>query len=97
MVPAALMTIAQMADLITARVSQHGPLFGMHVSRHVETNPIAAVVTGDPALAMITKVTLLAFVCALSVQIARKHRRTSNAVLLFGSLVGIVGTISNVV
>ena len=84
-----LLTVAQLADLITGYVQRPSGWTS------VEHNPIAATLLATPLLAVAAKAALLALV-ASTVAIVRPTRpRLAALVLLVGTAAGIVGALSN--
>ena len=84
MILPALFTLAQMADLVTADLAR-------------EANPIAAGLLTQPLAAFAAKVALVAGACLVAEAMyrLRRYRLVGHAVLLVGTIVGIVGFISN--
>lgn len=74
--------IAQLTDFYTANPS-------------TEVHPVGAVLLTTPALALAAKVTLIVFCLAVASIAKRKHARVGSVVLVFGTLAGVVGTLSN--
>ncbi len=76
-------TIAQLLDLATASRVAH------------ELNPLAAALLQMPLAGLVTKIALVAFVVAVADIVARQRPRLAFGLLLFGTLAGLVGAISN--
>ncbi len=79
----AAFTLAQAADLVSALV----------VAR--ELNPIAASIVGRPLLALALKVALVALVVAVAEICDRRRPLLARAVLLIGTVAGLLGALSN--
>lgn len=76
-------TLAQLADLVSALV----------VAR--ELNPIAASIVGRPVLALGLKLALVALVVAVAEICDRRRPLLARMVLLFGTVAGLLGALSN--
>ena len=79
----AAFTLAQLADLMSALV----------VAR--ELNPIAATIVGRPLLALAVKLALVALVVAIAEISDRRRPFVARMVLLFGTVAGLLGALSN--
>ena len=79
----AAFTLAQAADLVSALV----------VAR--ELNPIAASIVERPLLALALKVALVALVVAVAEICDRRRPLLARAVLLIGTVAGLLGALSN--
>lgn len=75
-------TLAQLADLATARIE-------------IEVNPLAAELLTMPLGAFAAKTALVALVCAVAAIAARRHRIMPRIVLLVATIAGVVGFVSN--
>jgi hypothetical protein len=80
---AVVFAVAQLADLVTAS----------RVTR--ELNPIAAALMADPILGLVVKVLLIVFVVAVADVLSERRPSLARLLLLFGSVAGIAGVISN--
>jgi hypothetical protein len=80
---AALFTLSQLADLLTASV----------VAR--ELNPIAAALASHPMLGFALKIALIAFVVAVADICDRRRPGLARIVLIVGTLAGLAGALSN--
>lgn len=76
-------TLAQLADLFSALL----------VAR--ELNPIAATIVNQPLLALAVKLALVALVVAIAEISDRRRPLVARAVLLFGTVAGLLGALSN--
>jgi len=79
----AVFTIAQLADLVTARVVAH------------ELNPIAVSLASEPLLGFALKVALIALVVAVADICDRRRPGLARLVLVIGTIAGVVGAVSN--
>ena len=79
---AALLTVAQLADLVTSRLA-------------TEVHPIGAALLSQTGYALIAKVALISLVCAVAEIAYRKHVNVARFVLLAGIAGGLLGTWSN--
>jgi hypothetical protein len=79
----AAFTLAQLADLVLALV----------VTR--ELNPIAASIVGRPLLAIALKLGLVALVVAVAEICDRRRPLLARAVLVIGTIAGLLGALSN--
>ena len=80
---AAIFAVAQLADLVTA----------WRVAR--ELNPLAAVLLSEPLVGLVVKVLLIVFVVAVAELVARRRPGLARLLLLFGTVAGLAGVISN--
>jgi hypothetical protein len=83
MIGAAVITLAQLADLVTARASH-------------EINPFIALVLERPVLAFALKAAEVALILAVVVNADVRHRWLGSALIVMGTTAGVVGAISNV-
>jgi hypothetical protein len=75
-------TLAELLDLVTSQVAR-------------ELNPIAAALLQIPLGGLVSKLALAAFVVAVADIVARRRPGLALALLLFGTLAGLVGAVSN--
>ena len=75
-------TLAQLADFITSNVT-------------TEFHPVGSVLLTTPLLAFAAKTALVALCCSIASIVNRKHRYLGHGILVFGTLAGLVGTLSN--
>ena len=80
---AAIFAAAQLADLVTA----------WRVAR--ELNPLAALLLSHPLIGLAVKVLLIVFVVAVAQLVAQRRPSLARLLLLFGTLAGLAGVISN--
>ncbi len=80
---ALIFTLAELLDLATAT----------QVAR--ELNPLAAELMQIPLAGLASKLALVAFVVAVADICARRRPRLALGLLLFGTLIGLVGMLSN--
>jgi hypothetical protein len=80
---AVLFTLAELADFVTAS----------RVAR--EYNPLGAALLAQPLVGLAMKLALVAFVVAVADICARRRPGLARLLLLFGTVVGIFGAISN--
>jgi len=78
-----LFTLAELADFVTAE----------RVAR--EYNPLGAVLLEEPLAGLAMKLALVAFVVAVADICARRRPGVARALLVFGTVVGIFGAVSN--
>ena len=84
-----LLTVAQLADLITGYVQRPPGWTG------IEHNPIAAALLATPLLAVAAKAALLALVVSTVAVVRSTRPRLAALVLVVGTAAGIVGALSN--
>jgi hypothetical protein len=85
----ALLTIAQLADLVTGFMERPRGWTG------IEHNPLAAALLTNPVLALASKLALLALVVSVVAIIQRPKPRAAMLVLLIGIVAGLLGALSN--
>lgn len=95
------MTATAIGFLILAHVADYTTFLVM-VARHglgSELNPLVATIFADWGLPLLTvaKFATVLLVATVFLVVGRSHRRTAGAVLVFGVLVGALGTYSNLI
>jgi len=86
---AVLLTLAQLADLVTGYLERPAGWVG------IERNPLAAALLANPALATAAKLALLALVVSVVAIIRVTRPRAAILVLVVGISAGIIGALSN--
>lgn len=79
---AVLVTVAQLADLVTSNVTS-------------EVHPVGAALLSQTGYALIAKVALISLICAVAEIAYRKHVNVARFVLFAGIAGGLLGTWSN--
>lgn len=86
MTAAIALTLAQLADVVTALTMP---------STKRELNPIAGAMLDEPVLAIAAKLALVSLLVAVYVIASRRRPRVATSVVLAGILAGVVGAVSN--